>query len=286
SLEKEAGFQENLKIKEKQFNELKVQLQEKEANFSDQHQDVLRLKKAIALMEKDIDDMKKSPVITGYDERPDNPAYINIATQIATIEMEIESLKRNEIALKIKHAEYQKRLELAPQIELEYKMLARDYENAQTRYRETMYKLMEAKAAEALEKKQIAEKFTIIDPGIYPEEPYKPNRPAILVIGFFLALGIGIGFASIKEYTDQSVRSEAVLMRITGKPVLTTVPYIENSADLSMRRIKYAIVTSVILSAVALAALITHFFIIRLDILWIKIIRYATLLWTYLPRKI
>ncbi|MEW5802582.1 MAG: GNVR domain-containing protein [bacterium] len=287
-LEEEAGvsLQENLRMKEKELQELQASLKEKKALFSDQHQDVIRLKKAIQYLEDDIADMKnKSAASNELEEKPDNPAYINLDTQITTLNMELESLKLDKDDLKDKLFKYQERLELAPQIEQEYKMLTRDYDNAQIRYRETMQKLLEARASEALEREQIGERFTIIDPGAYPEEPYKPNRMAILLIGAVLAIGMGLGLACVREFTDKSILSEEVLSTITDKPVFTAVPMIENKADRRKRRWKYALAVLALSGVIALCAVVTHLFFIHLDLLWIKIIKFGEKMLSSLPLK-
>ena len=52
----------------------------------------------------------------------------------------------------------------APQVEREYRSLARDYENAVTEYRETKAKQARADVAKQLESEKKGERFTLIDP--------------------------------------------------------------------------------------------------------------------------
>jgi len=275
SLEKEVGFEDARYLKQTQLQEVKTSLKNKTAVFSAQHPDVIKLKKAISLLEDELAVMAEEKTDTlAVPKYSDNPAYINISTQIATAAMESESLKKQSISLKEMIDNYQKRLELAPQIEMEYNLLTRDYENARNRYRETMNKLMEAKSAQALERDQIGEKFTIIEPGMYPEEPYKPNRLAIILIGFILALGAGVGCASIKEFTDQSIRSEIALAGIIQKPVLVSISLIETTASKRKKRYKTILIVFTIFMIIFLGALLIHLFVIRLDILWFKILDY------------
>nr|MBL0717553.1 hypothetical protein [Desulfobacterales bacterium] len=212
ALEQEQKIREGLTIKQDKLNELKTGLAEQLTKYSDQHPDTIKTKKAIETLENEIN-KEKDDVITweSGEEDPDNPAYVSLSTQIETTEMEIETLPKKNEALKIKLKDYEQRLELAPQVELEYKLLTRDYDNAWQRYQETLHKQMLAKSAEAMEKSQKGQRFTIIDAAILPEKPYKPNRIAIVFIGFIFAAGIGGGLAPLKEITDQSIRSEKVL---------------------------------------------------------------------------
>ena len=72
-----------------------------------------------------------------------------------------------------------------------------------------MKRVMEAKVSQGLEKEQMGEKFTLIDPARLPEKPVKPNVPAVLLIGLFLGIGAGVGNVSLKEAGDQSVEAPA-----------------------------------------------------------------------------
>jgi len=253
---------------------LKTDLAVNMGKFSEKHPDVIKLKKSIEIIEKELrDNIKEIGKGQHEAEAPENPAYINISTQIATAKMEIEALKKDRDMLNAKLEEYQKRLELTPQIELEYNLLTRDYNNARMRYQEILHKLMEAKSAEGLEKGQKGQRFIIIDPAIFPEKPYKPNRLAIILIGFVLSIGAGIGVASLKEFSDQAIYSENALSLITGKPVLAVVPLIETKADLKRKKRKLIIFTLSILIGTGLLALAVHLFYKPLDVLWFMIIR-------------
>ena len=274
SLEKEITLKGEIQLKRNHFEELKTELAINTSKFSGKHPDVIKLKKSIEILEKEIKKkIKESGRTQNESEVPENPAYINISTQIDTAKMEIEALIEERKRLKARTTDYQNRLELAPQIELEYKLLVRDYDNARIRYQETLNKLMEAKTAQLLEKGQKAQRFTIIDPAVFPEEPYKPNRLAIILIGFVLGIGAGIGAASIKEFSDQAIRSEYELKLLTGKPVLAVIPLIETEADLKRKKRKTIFFMLSTLTATGLCVLSVHLFYKPLDVLWFMIIR-------------
>ena len=86
--------------------------------------------------------------------KPDNPAYINLATQIESVALQIEARTKEREELKRSLAEYQQRLENTPQVEKAYLLLTRDRENTLARYQETLKKLMEARVAEGMEQEQ------------------------------------------------------------------------------------------------------------------------------------
>jgi len=261
-------------VKQEQLNKLKTELAEEATKYSDRHPDIIKIKKAIETLENEIN-KEKNNVITGEtdEESPDNPAYVSLSTQIKTSEIEIEALHKKTDALKIKLKEYEQRLELAPQIELEYKFLTRDYDNAWQRYQETLHKQMLAKSAEAMEKSQKGQRFTIIDAAILPEKPFKPNRTAIVFIGFIFAIGIGGGLAALKEITDQSIRSENTLYSLTNRPVLGVISYIETKEDKKRKLIKRITFTLTILICSGSGIAGIHFFYKPLPVIWFKILR-------------
>ena len=114
-----------------------------------------------------------------------------------------------------------------PDIEREYHDLTRDYQNAQTRYREMKAKQMQAEVSQELEKDRKAERFSLGEPAHLPERPMSPNRPAIALIGLIAALGGGLGLAGLREAFDTSVKGPLELARLATVPILTAIPYIE-----------------------------------------------------------
>ncbi len=242
ALEQEVRHKDEIQLKQNQLEELRTDLATKVGKFSQKHPDVIKLEKSIKVLENEIEEKINERGTRQTDtETPDNPAYISIRTQIETAKMDIEALKKERKRLKAKLEDYETRLELTPQIESEYKLLTRDYDNARQRYQDLLSKLMLAKSAEGLEKGQKGQKFTIIDPAIFPEKPYKPNRVVIVFVGFVLGIGAAVGIAGVKEFSDQAIRSEMVLTHFTKKPVLAVISFIETAADLRRKRRKRVI---------------------------------------------
>ena len=271
-LERAVDQKDNRLQKEKELKDRKSQLETLKANYSQAHPDVIRLKREIELLTQEVETLARDGSAgPASAANPENPAYINLMTQIQSTTLEIESLKKQKEELTRKWNEYVRRLENTPQVEREYLSLNRDYGNGQAKYKETMDKLIEARRAEELEEKQGGEKFTIIDPAQYPEKPHKPNRLAIILIGFILGMGGGIGFASVLEYMDHSVRSADSLAQITGIPVLTVIPKIFTEEErIRARRKQITILCSCIFISL-LILLMIHLWVTDLSILWLRI---------------
>lgn len=267
-----------LKAKKEQLQKLTRQQKELTGKLGAKHPDRIRLEKEIKNLKLEIEesraDLKNSKLeLDLAPESATNPAYINIKVQIQSTSLEISSLKA---AIKRNHQrleEYQTRLENAPLVERDYKKMLRELEQAQTRNTDISQKLTEAQVAQEMEESQQGERFTIIDPALTPEKPSKPNRLAIALIGFVLALGFATGFAALRENLNTSIKSSADLARLTGLPILTTMPAMENSAERRKRHLRYFLIALLIVGALAATLAAIHIYYMPLDIVWIKIMR-------------
>jgi polysaccharide chain length determinant protein (PEP-CTERM system associated) len=255
----------------RRLRELRVQLANLETRFTDEYPDVIKTKDEIEKLEKRIKNTDKT---TGSaDSLPDNPAYITLASQLASTQAEIDSIKRQIIDLNIKADEYRRRIEATPKVEETYKALAVERNNTQAKYDDLVRKFMEARVAHGLEKEQKGERFTIIDPARLPEKPYKPNRMAIMMIGLVLGVATGVALASIKEFTDSSVRSPDMLSTITSFPVLAGIPEITTEKDIRRKKITRIILVIGFIALVVGGLMIFHFLVMDLNIFWAKLMR-------------
>ncbi len=263
------------------LKELKAKLVQLQSKFSDKHPDVKKIKTEIAELERRLEAPPlpagktlgaTKPTFSPLDQ-PDNPAYVNLASQLISVQGEMETVRRQIDEMGKKRDEYYRRMGASPRVEESYKTLVSERNNTQLKFDDLMKKTMEAKVAQGLEKEKMGERFTIIDPARLPEKPVKPNVPAILLIGLFLGIGAGVGTASLREFNDQSVRNPDVLTAITHLPVLVTVPEIIIEKDILARKtmLKKLLIAAVVACVAGL--ILFHFFIMDLDILWARFSR-------------
>ncbi|UCH21532.1 MAG: chain-length determining protein [Deltaproteobacteria bacterium] len=250
---------------------LRVQLANLETRFTDEYPDVIKTKEEIEKLEKRIKDFDKTTESTG--SLPDNPAYITLASQLASTQAELDSVKKQIINLSTKADEYRRRIEATPKVEETYKALAIERNNTQAKYDDLVRKFMEAKVAHGLEKEQKGERFTIIDPARLPEKPYKPNRLAIMMIGLVLGVAAGVAVASIKEFTDSSVRSSDMLSAVTSFPVLAGIPEITTPKDIRRKKVIQGLQITGFIIVVVGGLFIFHYLIMDLNIFWAKLMR-------------
>lgn len=274
-LEAEVGPEEDSSLEKlKRLDELTTRLTTLKSRLGPKHPDVVKLGKEVKVLSEEVAQLKTAEVRKSLsEEKPDNPAYINLKTQIASTELEIGRLGKEERRITSQIAKYQRKIDAAPSVEREYNRLLRDHESSRIKYNELMNKLMEAKVAQGMEESQRGERFTIIDPAQLPERPYKPNRIAIVLIAFVLALGAGVGMAALREAVDPSVKSEEHLADITSVPVLSVIHLMESKEERRARRLKKVLWILIILAIIALGLYLFDQYVMPLEILWIKIQR-------------
>ena len=256
-------------LDKERLKELRVKLIYLKTRYSDEYPDVIKTQTEIAELEKKLG----APSVGAIGNKPDNPAYINLDAQLFSTQSEIDSLRKQVKALENKKNEYRRRIEAGPGTEEGYKILIGERNNLQVKYDDLMKKNLETKVASGMEKGQLGERFTLIDPARMPEKPVSPNIPAILLIGLVLGIGSGVGAASLREYSDQSVRSGEALTKATGFPVLASIPEILTSQDIAKVKKKRMILIGSILLLIIVGVTVFHFFIMDLDVFWARLMR-------------
>jgi len=258
-------------MRRQKLTQLKAELAQKQGKYSDEHPDVRKLKNEIALLEQEPEKESFPKPVT----EPENPAYINLTTQVQATANEIASMQRQRASLKEKVQMYHRRLEQTPTLEQEYLALQRDYNNAHTKHQEVMNKILEARISEGMEEHQKGEKFTIIDPASFPQKPVSPKRWLIILAGLIMSLGTGVGAVALMEHVDHSIKSGDELTRLTGLPVLGSIARIQTREDVNQRQRKRNLIWAVTGFSLIIGLVLLHFFYMDLWVLTARLMRLA-----------
>ncbi|NOT84691.1 MAG: lipopolysaccharide biosynthesis protein [Methylococcaceae bacterium] len=272
ALEQEVGGVDRIEISH-QITQKRGELAALSERYSPEHPDIIELEKAIASLERALDQPETNMPKQDLTVKPDNPAYIQLQTQLQSAKADLSAMRVSKSSLRAKLTGLEKSIRSAPQVERQYHKLTRDYENATIKYREVKAKQMEADMSQTMEKDSKGEHFSLIEPPLFPEKRFKPNRTAIVFLGFVLALGAALGLALIKAGLDPGIYGSKALQAITGNPPLMVIPFIENTQDLLRQsRVKKQIWFGGIVTILA-GALLLHFLIVPLDVLWFTLLR-------------
>ncbi len=237
-----------------QLEQMRNQLSDLQARYTERHPDILVLKKKIADLEaklekeraeKKSEESASSVTVTpipalkiegkkgGKEERPDfklNPRYKEMEAQLIATELEIERWREEEAKIKAQINRYRERIEMTPVRELAMAQLTRDYLNMKDLYQTLLKKSEEAQQAENLERRQKGEQFKVLDPARVPETPFRPDIPKTLLFGLLLGTGCGLGMAFFREQMDRSFRDAEDLEATLGFKVLANIPVVRKEA--------------------------------------------------------
>ncbi|OYY60431.1 MAG: hypothetical protein B7Y51_11820 [Burkholderiales bacterium 28-67-8] len=191
-LKVETGLEQDASDREQKLLQLQEQINLLRRKYSDDHPDMVQLKRAVTIIEKALRTGADAPEgrvdAIRRARKPDNPIYLNLKSQIETISSQIQSMRSERQALRDKLEQLDTRVRQSPEVEREYLELARDIDSSRGRFRELRDKQMQAQVAEQLERGRKAERFTLIEPPVYPEKPVRPNRPMIVLVGLLFAI--------------------------------------------------------------------------------------------------
>jgi uncharacterized protein involved in exopolysaccharide biosynthesis len=272
ALEKEAGATDGREELSKRLMAERASLAALWERVGEMHPDVLRSRNVVASLERELQAAVARPAQPST-IKPENPAYINIQSQLASTTASLRSLEAARVDLKKRMAEYAKRLESTPTVEPEYLDLVRDRESSVRKYQEITSRLMEAQVSAELEVQRKGERFSLINPPELPEKPDRPNRLAILLLGAFLAIAGGIGIGVVADNVDRRIFTADQLGRAMRGVPLTVIPYLPSEGELVALGRRRAVFSLAGLGVVVAGAVALHVAWMPLDVLWFTIMR-------------
>lgn len=263
----------------RQIEAAEKKLTEMRQKYAPKHPDVRKAEKSVQELRARLANQPSPRPARSASTQPDNPAYIALRTQISATEMDIQGLRAERANLLARYESFRTRLEKSPVVEQEYRTLQRDLSDAQQQYQQTVSRLMAAQEALVLEQEQVGEKMTLVAPPVVPEKPSSPNRLALLLVGFVLAVGSGVGVASLAEFLDSAVHSPEELATLTGAPVLAVIPYISTPREEQRRQHRRLAIWGGLTALAALVLAVVHFGFRPLDVIVFQVIHKMSLYW-------
>ncbi|PYO02291.1 MAG: hypothetical protein DMD91_04600 [Candidatus Rokuibacteriota bacterium] len=244
--------------------------------FSDKYPDVVRLKSAIATLEKEIAERPRAvaPVAkaeakpeTRAEAKPEvktetpaptmpamvpNPYFEPLRQAQDEMEADLRALRAEEQRLRGNIATYVGRLQNAPKLEQEMIEVTRDYDSTRELYGSLLKRYEEALLAESMEQRQKGEQFRILDPAVPAEDPIAPNRFRLGILAVALAVGLAAGAIVLAERIRPAFHTVDALRVFANVPVLLSIPAIITGRDYirHRRQVRWATVAVVLAMAV------------------------------------
>ena len=272
ALEKETGQRPEIEEAAKQLIDARATLATASKRLGSEHPDVVQARRTIEALEQEVRQLGSVPLRKPM-LRPENPAYINLQAQLNSATSSLDALRATRTAVKRRLQDYAARIERTPEMEPDYLFLTRDRDTSGQKYQDIRSRLLEAKVSEGLEVQRKGERFSLIDPPSLPEKPDKPNRLAIVLLGFILAVGGGIGSGAAAESLDHSIRTPEQLARLTQLSPLAVIPFMPNEEDLSRAVKRRRLLKGAGVGALVTILALLHVFVVPLDVLWFAALR-------------
>lgn len=155
------------------------------------------------------------------------------------INRQIDRHKEQLAVLQRQIGSYQSRVQSVPVLETELAELTRNYETSRQNYQSLLDKRLSAGMSEDLERRQQAERFTVLDLASTPEKPFEPKRLPMMGGAVLLAIVLSCGVVAGITLLKGAVRSETDLVTVLGPKlkILGTVPPITTKGDEKHSRI-------------------------------------------------
>jgi polysaccharide chain length determinant protein (PEP-CTERM system associated) len=247
---------------------LRSELSRLSSVYKESHPDIRRLKHKIEAMEKAAD----SPSSAADSVATPTIAVYRIQARIDSNKARLNSLEQQREMLQKKISENESAMIQTPKVAQGLDVLIRDRDIAQRKFEEFRSKRMNAKIAENLESENKSGNFSVLEPPIFPEKPFKPNRFKMLLIGFFLAIASSGGIVMALELTNKRIRGIEALTYVLGFRPLAVIPFLPLKEEGIRRKriIKKVIIAALVTLIISIIAI--HFLYIPLDSLFVKIL--------------
>ena len=214
----------------RRLEKLREEFKGLKSDYTDQHPNVIRIKKRIEDLEKEVlansmaeGEKTNTPPSSSLVRSSSERILAERVRQRAAIVSSMNSLQEEINKLDNQIQDYQKRIERTPKREEELFALKRDHENIQTAYKSLLTRKLEADMAVNMERKKKGEQFEVLDYAKLPEKAVSPNLVRIFALALALGIGLGASLLITCDFLDESIRSTSDLDG-SGLAILATIP--------------------------------------------------------------
>jgi polysaccharide biosynthesis transport protein len=212
---------------------LKSEYTKLSAIYTESHPDLRALKRKIDALEQG----DSNPEPKNSSANVTSLAVFKIQSKIDAVKARLDSLGKQKQMLKEKIGQNEHAMELTPKVAQGLDILVRDRDSAQKKFDELRNRKMNAQIAQNLESENISERFSLLEPPVLPEKPFKPNRIQIFFIGLLLAAGSAVGAVMLLESIDKRIRGAEALTHVLGHRPLVVIPFLYTEEESVRKRI-------------------------------------------------
>jgi len=151
-------------------------------------------------------------------------ALVSLVSEQVYDDYVIRSLERRRSLVSAAIGQYSRAAGRKPQDEMEIARLEQEVEANNTVLQSLRRQLTSSRISEAAQSTRLGVRIEVIEPATRPLNQAGPAKLKILVLACLLGPFLGLSFAVLSEYIDDSVKSVEDVTRGLGLPVLGTIP--------------------------------------------------------------
>jgi len=226
------------------INALEVRLDDLLLQYTEQHPDVISIKRTIQELEdsrgtnNNADAASEEHAVSSMQQGgQQSPVYQELTVSFGEAEAEVSALLVRVAEYEDRAAKYQSMAETIPKVEAELARLNRDYDVNRQNYESLVSRREASKISNEADRSIDEEKFTIVEPPVVPLVPVSPNRLLLLTAVLLLGLGGGIVLAWLWGQIRATIDNTKELSDVTGYPVFGSVSEILTKQQITRNRI-------------------------------------------------
>jgi polysaccharide biosynthesis transport protein len=257
-------------VAEQEVDRARTELARMRGVSTEDHPDVQAQRRKIDLLERALraETVARSPARDAIAAQA-KLTVSRLEAQRDTARARAELLASQQKNLRSAISQQQTQVARAPQVERDLAALQRDHDAARAKYEDLRSKQMSAQVVQNLEGEQQGERFTLLEPPLLPEFPFKPNRKKLVALGFFGALAAAAGVVILLEMIFARVRGVNSLTSLTGQRPLVVVPYITSADDLHSNQVTRTRLIAFAVGLLVICLLVVHTLVMPLHTLLI-----------------
>jgi uncharacterized protein involved in exopolysaccharide biosynthesis len=220
---------------------LRQALRDLRTRYSDEHPDVLRVRRELEAVEKQRAAAPPPP--------PASAAPRDPAAEMQDVEAELRAATRAEQGLKGQIAGALHSAFNAPRRGQELAALLPRYEAARAEYQAVLKQQEELRVLRG--ERGDGCPFHVVEDATVPRQPIGPDRTRLAALGLIVALLAAVAATWLAEQTDHTVHGVGDLRALVRIPVLATIPRLTTLRDLRRTRWRAALFVVLLLALIA-----------------------------------
>lgn len=212
------------------IKQLEEQLDQLTLRFTDQHPDVVEVRRRVGEYKKQRDEeLEALSKASGSLDSLDNELVQKLRLNTTELSNRVAGLKVRVGQYDAKVSELEEKVHIIPQIEAELTALTRNYEITRDKYEDLLTRRENARISQRANQSTEDVRFRVVDPPRVPLTPAGPKRLLLLILVTFVGAALGLGLSFLLSQLNPVVFDSRQLSRATGLPVFGLVSASSNS---------------------------------------------------------